>query len=65
MPTFAAIALAACGYLAEKDDVASFNLRASCRKLLIISKQQHQIETGGAARRPAESSGYSGEKMAF
>ena len=46
MPTFAA-----CGYLAEKDDVASFNLRASCRKLLIISKQQHQIETGGAARR--------------
>ena len=31
--------------IVEKDDVASFNLRGFCRKLLIISKQQHQIET--------------------
>ena len=35
-----------CRHKVEKDDVASFNLRPSfCRKLLIISKQQHQIQT--------------------
>ena len=39
-----------CRHKVEKDDVASFNLRPSfCRKLLIISKQQHQIETATCA----------------